>query len=214
MIPNLYLVRSEHAENIVKYVENGGTVVMSFFSGIVNEHEHIWLGGYPAPFRKMLGLTVEEFVPFMPNQTNTVCLGNGIETSCSLWADVIHLEGAQALGTFRNDFYAGKPAITRNQYGSGTAYYLGTRLPLDAMQKVFEQVYSDAGVTPALNVPAGVEVILRKGDNKSYLCVLNHLPEAVTVDLKDHHGTDLLTGQLLESQVSMEPYAVRILLVQ
>ena len=210
VIPNLYLVRAEHAENIVHYVENGGTVVMSFFSGIVNEHDHIWLGGYPAPFKKMLGLTVEEFVPFMPEQTNTVDL-DGPETSSSLWADVIHLEGAQELGLFKQDFYAGKPAFTRNQFGKGAAYYIGTRFPMETMQLIFEQIYAEANVSSVLKVPFGIEVVLRESDKRSYLCLLNHLPETISVDLKEYHGKDLLTNKTMEKEIPLEPYCVRIL---
>jgi beta-galactosidase len=158
----------------------------------------------------MLGLTVEEFVPFMPEQTNTVDL-DGPETSCSLWADVIQLEGAQELGTFNQDFYAGKPALTRNQFSKGSAYYLGTQFPMETMQLIFNQILADAGVTPVLNnIPAGVEVVLRQNGSRSYLCVLNHLPETVSVDLQEYRGSDLLTGEGCEAQISLEPYGVRI----
>lgn len=209
VIPNLYLVHAEHAESITRYVEHGGTVVMSFFSGIVNEHDHIWLGGYPAPFRKMLGLTVEEFVPFMPGQTSAVDL-DGPEASCSLWADVIHLEGAQELGTFTHEFYSGKPALTRNQFGKGVAYYLGTRFPMETMQKIFEQIYAEADVSAVLSVPLGVEVVLRESDDGSYLCLLNHTSEPVTVNLGDYRGEDLITGQMLDAEITIETYGVRI----
>ena len=62
-VPNLYLVSDETAAKLDRYVANGGVLVMSFFSGIVDENEQIRLGGYPAPFRKFLGIRVEEFAP-------------------------------------------------------------------------------------------------------------------------------------------------------
>ena len=37
--------------------------MMSFFSGIVDEDDQVRLGGYPAPFRDLLGLRVEDFLP-------------------------------------------------------------------------------------------------------------------------------------------------------
>ena len=71
LAPNLYLVDDQSAANINRYVENGGNLVMSFFSGIVDENEQIRLGGYPAPFRAMLGLVVEEYAPYQEMQSNT-----------------------------------------------------------------------------------------------------------------------------------------------
>ena len=64
IMPHLYLVSDQAAANIISYVQNGGTVLMNFFSGIVDENEHIHLGGYPAQFSEMLGLWIEEYVAF------------------------------------------------------------------------------------------------------------------------------------------------------
>jgi len=211
VLPNLYLVGAKDAENIVRYVENGGTLVMSFFSGIVNENEHIWLGGYPAPFRRLLGMSVEEFVPLIKGQEITLRFLDGKQAISDLWADVIQLEGAEVLASFSEDYFAGKPALTRHKFGKGTSYYLGTRLPAEDMQKVFEFAFQDAGVRPTLDVPAGVEVINRISEEGDFFCILNHLPDPVTIDLKNNCGTDLLTGQYLEAYVSIEPYGVRIL---
>ena len=47
--PNLYLVNDRSAKNINQYVENGGILLMSFFSGIVDENEHILPGWLPCP---------------------------------------------------------------------------------------------------------------------------------------------------------------------
>lgn len=41
--------------------EAGGVAVFTDFSGIVDEHDRVLLGGYPAPFRKLLGLEASEW---------------------------------------------------------------------------------------------------------------------------------------------------------
>lgn len=211
IVPNLYQVRAAEAENLARYVEQGGTLLMSFFSGIADENEHIWLGGYPAPFRKLLGLTVEEFVP---GQGNGVRFDNGDETTTDLWAEVIHLEGAQALATFTGNFFAGSPAVTHHRYGQGNAFYIGTRLAAESMSALVKRVTTGAGIQPALAVPAGVEVLslLPRGerkDGKRYLCILNHLSEAVTVNVA---GLDLLTGVEVDPQI--EPQGVRFVVLE
>lgn len=130
LIPNLYSVTNETAERISSYVREGGTLVMSYFSGIVDEHDRVHLGGYPAPFRELLGLRAEEFDPG-PDGT---------------WSEEIHLEGAEAVTTFPD----GTPAVTRHAYGEGTAWYLGTRPAPKEMRELLDRVRAESGVTPVL----------------------------------------------------------------
>ncbi|MGB3633292.1 MAG: beta-galactosidase, partial [Rubrobacteraceae bacterium] len=70
LAPHLYLATDSTAENLTKFVSAGGTLFMSFFSGIVDENDHVRLDGYPAPFRKMMGLRVEDFVPLAEGEKN------------------------------------------------------------------------------------------------------------------------------------------------
>ena len=82
--PNLYLVTDDSAENIRQFVAGGGTLLMSFFSGIVDAHDHIRLGGYPAPFRELLGLQIEDFVPMAAGETNRLDTTGGESWTCGL----------------------------------------------------------------------------------------------------------------------------------
>ena len=209
--PNLYLVNDRAAANINRYVENGGTLVMSFFSGIVDENEHIRLGGYPAPFREMLGLVVEEYVPYSETQSNTFRTRNGKQFQCSFWSDVIHLKTARALATFQGDYYAGGPAITHNHFGEGSAFYVGTVPNEEGMAWLIEQTCNAADVKPiAPDTPAGVELSRRTKGNTSWLFVLNHSAEKVTVPLEGT-GLDLLTGAHVRDSIELEPTGVAIL---
>jgi beta-galactosidase len=211
LVPNLYMVDDETAAKLERYVANGGVLVMSFFSGIVDQNEHIRLGGYPAPFRKFLGLRVEEFAPMAHGQANSVRFANGSEAPCDLWADVIDLEGAHALGTFTGDFYAGRPAITEHAYGHGRAIYIGTRLGPEAMGGLLGRVCAEAGVHSPLAAPAGVEVVARSGgDGERYLFVLNHRGEPVSIPLPKPMR-DLLGGGPLSGELSLDPYGAAVL---
>lgn len=221
LVPNLYLVRDndEVAQKLEQFVEKGGVLVMSFFSGIANQDDHILLGGYPAPFRKVLGLRVEEFDPYVKGHTNRIELpSNNSSSSASsyqseLWSDVIDLEGAEAIATYVEDFYKGKAAITRHQFGQGLAYYLGTR-PEPAFMEwlLIEKVCREARINqPAFNVPSGVEMVTRSNDKNTYTFVLNHNKEKVEFKL-DQPTQNLLsdTRQPFEL-VKLEPYGVAIL---
>jgi beta-galactosidase len=209
--PNLYLVNERSVANINHYVENGGVLVMSFFSGIVDENEHIRLGGYPAPFREMLGLVVEEYVPYSETQSNTFCTTEGQQFQASFWGEVIHLKTAESLGTFEQDYYAGSPAITRNPFGKGTAFYVGTTPEPNGMIWLLEQACRTAGVKPvASNVPADVELLQRTNGNASWLFILNHSTDKVTVPL-EQSGRDLLTGVEVSGTLELEATGVAII---
>ncbi|GHH86965.1 beta-galactosidase [Streptomyces sulfonofaciens] len=136
VVPNLYSVSTATARRLTEYVRAGGTLVMSFFSGITDEHDRVHLGGYPAPFRELLGIEVEEFDP-------------GPDGS---WAEEIRLAGAEAVETSG----AGTPAVTRHVLGAGVAWYLGIRLGPAAMRTLMDRVRAEAGVEPVLpDLPDG-----------------------------------------------------------
>jgi beta-galactosidase len=210
LAPNLYLVRESDAENLGRYVENGGRLVMSFFSGIVNENDHIYLGGYGEPFRKMLGLQVQEFDPYKPGQTNRLRVSETQVYNCDLWSDIIRLEGAEALALYECDFYKGQPALTRYKFGQGASYYLGTRPERACMDWLLEKVCREAGITPALDVPAGVEVVSRQHNGTSFQFLLNHNQASVEIKLGEP-ALDILSEVTHTQSLTLEGYGVAIL---
>jgi len=209
--PNLYLVNEGSVANINRYVENGGNLVMSFFSGIVDENEHIRLGGYPAPFREMLGIVVEEYVPYTETQSNSFYADDGKQFQCSFWSDVIRLKTAQAIATYEQDYYAGTPAITANRFGKGTAFYVGTVPDQNGMDWFIEQSCKASGIKPvAPDLPAGVELVRRTDGARSWLFALNHSSEEVKVPL-DQPGYEMLSDAKLDRTLQLGPMDVAII---
>jgi beta-galactosidase len=208
--PHLYLVNDRAIENINRYVENGGNLLMSFFSGIVDEHDHVRLGGYPAPFQDMLGLVIEEFAPYAETQSNTACTTDNKRFACSLWSDIIHVKTAQAIANFEEDYYAGAPAITRNQFGKGTSFYVGTAPDQDGMAWLMEEVCKTANIKPvASNAPAGVELVRRTNGKQSWLIALNHTNEEVNISL-DQPVYEVLSKTNLDGSLRLGPMDVAI----
>jgi beta-galactosidase len=206
--PNLYLVTDNSVENIRRFVADGGTLLMSFFSGIVDGRDHIRLGGYPAPFEELLGFSIEAFVPMATGETNRLDTTDG--ATCDLWADLIHLEGAEALATYTDNFYADTPAVTRNVSGEGAAYYLGTRPEERYTKSLLQRVCEEAGVRPMARVPRGVDAVRRRTKDASFLFLLNHNEEVVEVRLPNP-GRDLLTGKKHDSNLVLDSLEVAVL---
>lgn len=211
LVPNLYLVSDEAAGGIVRFVESGGTLVMSFFSGIVDQAEHIRLGGYPKPFIDLLGVRVMDFHPLTIDQEVELEFNDGKRARGELWSEHIELAGAEAVARFSSSELAGRPAITRHAAGSGRAYYLGTRPDARTMERLLQMACADAGVEPAAEMPQGVEAVRRQGRGRSFLFVLNHREIEVDVPLSVA-GQNLVDGSdLRPGLMRLPPRAVAVI---
>jgi beta-galactosidase len=208
--PALYLVRDGVAENLSNFVANGGTLVMSYFSGIVDGNDRVLAGGFPAPFRRFLGLLVEEIETLEPQQSRHLRTRDRAGR-CSLWFDLIELEGAEVLATFTEDFYAGRPAITRNAFGHGLAYYLGTQVELEFLRRLLVDICEETGIRPPLRVPAGVEAVRRENEEGRFLFLLNHTTATQHIELGADDGIDLLASAPIGSSFPLGPREVKVI---
>jgi beta-galactosidase len=208
IVPNLYLTRPGVAEAFELFVRDGGVVLIAPFSGIADENDHIWLGGYPGPFRKLLGIRIEEHEAM--TGANRVITEDEEDFVCETWRDSIALEGAELVARFSQDHYAEQPAITHNCFGKGGAYYVGTVLKPDGLDWLMTHVLAEADVRPALQAPNGVEVLVRKGPAGEYLFLLNHNAETAAVNLP-RPMTDMLTGKMLNRTAGVPAYGVLVL---
>jgi beta-galactosidase len=175
LVPSLYLVSDAAAANIAAF---DGPVLIGPYSGIVDEHDHVRLGGYPGAFRSLLGVRVDEFFPLLPGET--VALDNG--ATGQVWSERARAVDATVLASYVDGPLAGAPALTRK----GNAWYLGTRLADDDLRALLASTLAEAGVA-AFDPPAGLEVVRRD----DFLFLINHAPQAADVPVA---GTDLLTG--------------------
>jgi beta-galactosidase len=188
VVPGLYSCTDEAADRITEAARAGAQVVVTYFSGIVDEREHIRPGGYPGAFRELLGVRTEEFFPLGPDQT--VHLDDG--STATVWTELTHLDGATAVASYADGPVAGHPAVTRNAIGTGEAWYVATRLDPVSRRAVVLNACAAAGVTATLDVPSGVEVVRRESDTQSFLFVLNHLEEDVSIKVS---GRDILQDE-------------------
>ncbi len=198
--PLLHMVTEGQAQSVGRFVEEGGTFLTTFFSGIVDDDNRAWLGGYPGPLRKTLGIWVEEFDPLEPDMSNRLVVQGGSPMpegtyTCDLWCDLLHLEGATALAGYGDDFYSGRPAVTENRVGRGRGVYVGTRPEPAFVAALIRMLIRDAGIEAPLEAPAGVEVTCREGQDGAYITVLNHTEQPARIALP-RAFRDLLTGCL------------------
>ena len=212
LVPNLYLVSDRGAANLERFVEAGGTAMVSYFSGVVDPNDHVRLGGYPGAFRRLLGLRVEDFSPLAAGKWIDIDLESPGAGIGELWSELIEPEGAEVIGSFSGGDLDGRPAVTQHGYGRGVSYYLGTRLDAGSMERLLRRAWTEAGVNPVIEAPPGVEAVRRHSrDGGSLLFLLNHGDEPVTVSVPAG-AADLLAGTTPEGGVLwLEPRGVAVL---
>ena len=171
--PILYMTKTGYDEKIRTFVKNGGTFVTTFFSGIADEHDLIVTGGYPGKLRDIMGIWVEES-DALPSGAENHFTYRGKAYPAKLLCDLSHLEGAEALSVYGEDFYAQMPAITKNQFGDGRAYYVATRSNEEFYQTLMADICEECGVESLLAPQENLEVTMRRNENGRFLFLLNH----------------------------------------
>jgi beta-galactosidase len=191
LAPMLYLAADADVEALEGAASDGAQVLVTYFSGVVDEHDHIRLGGYPGAFAELLGVRADEFRPLLPEQTVHVA-GELVEGATgTLWSEPVAATDAQVLARYTDGPSAGYAAVTRAERGEGGAWYVSTELDLTGVRAVVAAVCDAAGVTAAVTASPGVEVVVRHGDDVDYVFAMNHTGAEGSVGAG---GRDLLTG--------------------
>ena len=209
--PLLYMCKDGFDEKIRQFVKNGGSFLTTYFSGYVEDHDLVVTGGYPGRLKDILGIWVEESDALPETESNSFTY-RGKTYSAGVLCDLLHLQGAEGLSFYESDFYEGMPVLTRNQFGKGTAYYVATRSEEAFYKDFLGEICKELGVDPVAETPEGVEVTLRENEKGSFLFLLNHNNDAVSVVL-EKDGTDLLMEKQYKAgdSIALEKYGVAII---
>jgi beta-galactosidase len=189
--PMLYLLRDGVAEAVGDFVRRGGVFVATYASGYVNHTDLCFQGGFPGPLREILGIWCEEIDALYPEDSNTVEWKGRSYRAFDL-CELIHSRGAEVLGTYGADFYAGRPALTVNSFGKGRAYFIAARTGQDFLRDFYGDVAGGLGLVRALDglpyspglppLPEGVTAQIRSDGRRDYVFVMNFNPREVRVD--------------------------------
>ncbi|MGW4794844.1 beta-galactosidase, partial [Nonomuraea sp. NPDC004297] len=188
VVPQLYLVSDTGAANLEEFARRGGVVAVGPYSGIVDEHDRVRLGGYPGAWRDLLGVRAEEFLPL----AEPIRLASG--ASGSGWSEAVRVTTAKVLDTYAS----GEPAWTRNEFGDGAAHYLTTLFDDAALARVLAAACREAGVAPAATTVPGVEVVRRAHpDGRSFLFAINHTEREAAVTVAGGASVTVAAGDVV-----------------
>jgi beta-galactosidase len=212
--PSLHLLAAGEADRLKLYVQNGGTLVSTFNTGLVNEHSIAPDTGYPNDMTDLFGLEVLEFDTLPPGDENHLTFKGAFPTShmhpAKLWCDIIEPKGCQILAVFAKDFYANRPAMTLNNFGLGKAIYIGTMSHQHFYHDLVTWLRQTCSLHPLLKVPENVEVSMRQKEGTRVYFLLNHQNSPVRIQFyKPMH--DFLTGNTFSGNYDLPPHGVLVL---
>lgn len=210
IVPMLYLVSEETISRLKVFVANGGTLVMTYISGLVNEHDLTYLGGWHKDLQEIFGMKPVETDTLYPNDKNYVSYRNQ-SYELKDYATIIELNTAKVEGLYEDDFYANTPAVTSHQFENGQTFYIGGRLEDQFHRDFYQELIDQLSLEPVASVRhgRGVSVQVRQAPEKDFIFVMNFTEEKQPV-VFESVVTDLITGEEITGELTLEKYEVRV----
>ena len=171
--PMLSMIKPGVAERLESFVRGGGTLVATYWTGIVDETDLCFLGGFPGPLADLLGVWSEEIDALYADERvrvepdDALVAGGAGAYEAHEFCDLIHLRGASAVARYASDFYAGRPALTVNEVGDGRAWYVASRNDDRFLLDFYERVVADSNPLRVYAEPPapGVHATMRAATN-------------------------------------------------
>lgn len=204
--PMLYMMKPGVAVRLKKFVEEGGTLVTTYLTAMVNENDLCFLGGQPGDgMGEVLGLWQEDVdalyedervkvagVPDWGNDRAVVAQKFEAKDMCAL----IHPTTAKVRAVYESEFYKGMAAATVNSFGKGQAWFIACRSS-ELNEAVLTELVEKLDIHRNLKaeLPKGTTVSSRSDGEYEYLFVQNYNEEPVTVKLNDKTYLDMISGE-------------------
>ena len=214
--PALHLISEDLAEKLKQYVQAGGILVVTPRTGVKDEANAVVNMPLPGLLAELCGVEVEEYDSLASGMSNELKfmlpeLVSNSPVSVGVWCDVLKPITATVIACYSKDYYAGKPAVTLNQFGQGRVIYVGTFGGDELYETLAGWLMELAELRPLIQVPQGVEVTKRWQGEQCLIFILNHTTQEQKIPL-DSRYIDLLKGtELTGGEISLAPRDVLVL---
>ena len=215
IVPAPIIMSDEFKRRLKHYVYNGGVLLSTFLAGIKNPDNLGIVQSLPCGLTDVFGIRVGEVEPVVDRTTATVSLATDagrVQGANKYWTETLEPNGAEIIGVYADTFREGLGVISRNDFGNGAAYYLGTGLEPTLLTGLVKRILKDGDVTPLpFAVQEGMEVFVRKYNHQNLYCIFNFRKEPVTIELGQDYN-DVLNGATVSEQVVLDPKGYLFLL--
>ena len=209
--PMMYMMTEETMDRFRDYVKNGGVLVGSYLSGLVNETDLTYLGGWPKTLQEIYGIDVKEIDTLYPKDRNSIKFGNESFEVVD-YCTIIEAKEAEVLAKYEEDFYKNTPAITKNNLEKGKAYFIGARTNQEFLSKFYDKIVKDLDINEVEDFisECGISIQIRENEDAKYYFVMNFTEEEKNIEIKGSY-IDLILGKEAEILNIMKPYGVYVL---
>lgn len=198
ILPNHVIMTEEMAETVRSFVKNGGTVIMTGYSAVVDDTDTVITSTHPGYLSDVFGIRVGGFRRV--ENPVTVQFADGSVSSGAQYYDEIQLRDATSFATCTDD---GSCAVSVNRFGAGKAYYIAAETDGALLTALIERVRDEADLTPPLPVPAGVEGRMIR-DGEAFYVNTTDQPQTVTLPFEQSHA--VLRDQSCGNTITLPPY--------
>lgn len=208
--PMLYLMTEATMDKLQAYTTNGGTLISSYFTGMVNETDILYLGGLPQKLQELFGIDVLELDTLYEDEHNMITFQDK-EFATKDYSAILSVKDAEILGNYQQEFYAGTPAVVGKKFGNGQTYYLAARTAIDFLREFYQGIIETLGLKNPLvkNGSPAVSIQIRYDKNDSYIFLMNFSETEQTIEL-NQALTDVENQGEIPAQLTLKPYEVRI----
>ena len=209
--PMMYMMTEETMDRFRDYVKNGGVLVGSYLSGLVNETDLTYLGGWPKTLQEIYGIDVKEIDTLYPKDKNSIKFGNESFEVVD-YCTIIEAKEAEVLAKYEEDFYKNTPAITKNNLEKGKAYFIGARTNQEFLSKFYDKIVKDLDINEVEDFisEGGISIQIRENEDAKYYFVMNFTEEEKNIEIKGSY-LNLISGKMMERLNLMKPYDVYVL---
>ncbi len=206
--PMMYLLHQGVGEKIRQFVADGGQFMTTYFTGYVNDTCLSYLGGFPAQgLDEVFGLKSEEMDVLYADDKQSVSFA-GKSIAVHDYQELLRDVTATVLASYEEDYTAGTPAICKNTYGKGCAYYIACRVNQSDIESIYTDML-DAAHVAYDKLPVGIEKHTRYADDITYDFYLNSTKKPVKLD--GITGTELLTNTVADGSYVVGPISSAII---
>jgi beta-galactosidase len=212
--PMLFMISSNDAKRLKNYVNEGGILVSTYLTGIVDQNDLAYLNGWNEDLKTIFGLSIKETDTLYPNQKNAVLFDEKLyelEKFCTR----LDLNSAKILGKYQEDFYKGEPCITKNILGKGSAYFLGARSEDGLLQEFYKNLIHKFKLNNTVIRESNpvVSVQTRETNKKKYIFIMNFSEENQVIIMKEP-CKDVLSEENTIEKVSLGPLETKVMEVE
>ena len=208
--PSVFVLDKSLADKLASFAKNGGTLILTYRSGVKDEHNVVTDLTLPGPLAELAGVAIHDFDPQI-NQEQEILGADGSRYPARVWFDILDPTTAQTLATYEKGYYTGKAAVTENKFGKGSVFYIGTESPaVELYSRLTEYAAQEAGVSSGPSLPEGVELAVREKEGKRILFLLNYTDKPQTVSLGQSFR-NALTGETQPAEVQLAAFDVKVL---